>query len=161
HQEAILPWMEECMNLISADQIIAVQYLKFEIQNSLSLNCREEAVVENLFRDPATISEIFLENLKAATPWVIKAVNIELLLAQIRCRANRQVLQVAAHFSSLIKVSEGVAVRHRAGQALLSIIPLLSLSERNELAVELSKGLEIGEYEFSKYIPEYLGELAL
>lgn len=27
--------------------------------------------------------------------------------------------------------------------------------------MELLKGLEVGEYEFSKYIPEYLGQLAL
>ena len=27
--------------------------------------------------------------------------------------------------------------------------------------MELLKGLEVGEYEFSKYIPEYLGEFAL
>ena len=38
---------------------------------------------------------------------------------------------------------------------------MLTLAQRNEIAIELSKGLEIGEYEFSKYVPEYLGELAL
>ncbi|MDD3169249.1 MAG: hypothetical protein PHC91_07300, partial [Eubacteriales bacterium] len=162
NREEILPWMKECLNQIGFDQIIAVQYLKYEIQSCLSMQVsHEEAIVESLYQENATVSEIFLENLKAATPWVIKAVNIELLLSQIRCEANRQVLPVAAHFSNLIKVSERVAVRHSAGQALLSIIPLLTLSERNEVAVELSKGLEIGEYEFSKYIPEYLGELAL
>ena len=162
HQGDILPWMKECLNQIGSNQIAAVQYLEYEIQKCLGLpRYHEEETVEILYQDSATVSEIFLENLKAATPWVIKAVNIELLLAQIRCGANRQVLQVAAHFSNLIKVSERVTVRHSAGQALLSIIPLLTLSERNEVAVELSKGLEIGEYEFSKYIPEYLGELAL
>jgi hypothetical protein len=38
---------------------------------------------------------------------------------------------------------------------------LLATDQRNEIAVELLKGLEVGEYEFSKYIPEYLGEFAL
>ena len=37
----------------------------------------------------------------------------------------------------------------------------LSADERNELAIELTKGLEIGEYEYSKYIPEYLGKIAV
>lgn len=37
----------------------------------------------------------------------------------------------------------------------------MPLDQRNEIAVELTKGLEVGGYEFSKYIPEYLGELAL
>lgn len=107
------------------------------------------------------VSEIFLENLKAATPWVVKAVNIELLLDQLQEGKNAQILHVAAHLSNLIKVSERVAVRHQAGSGLLAIGPRLSLDQVNEVVIELTKGLEIGEYEFSKYIPEYLGALAL
>ena len=38
---------------------------------------------------------------------------------------------------------------------------LLTTDQCNEIAVELLKGLEVGEYQFSKYIPEYLGEFAL
>ena len=38
---------------------------------------------------------------------------------------------------------------------------LLSWDQRNEVAIELTKGLEIGEFEFSKYIPQYLGEYAM
>ena len=74
---------------------------------------------------------------------------------------NMSALQIATHFSNLVKVSERVAVRHNAGSALVSIAPLLTLAQRNEIAIELTKGLEIGEYEFSKYIPQYLGEFAL
>ena len=70
-------------------------------------------------------------------------------------------LHICAHFSNLIKVSEQVGVRHDAGRALLRLSHLLTTDQRNEIAVELLKGLEVGEYEFSKYIPEYLGEFAL
>lgn len=70
-------------------------------------------------------------------------------------------LQIATHFSNLVKVSERVAVRHNAGSALVTVAPLLTLAQRNEVTIELTKGLEIGQYEFSKYIPEYLGEFAL
>ena len=52
-------------------------------------------------------------------------------------------------------------MRHDAGRALLRLAHLLTTDQRNEIAVELLKGLEVGEYEFSKYIPEYLGEFAL
>ena len=52
-------------------------------------------------------------------------------------------------------------VRHDAGTALLRIIGLLTPDQRNEIVVELMKGLEVGEYEFSKYIPKYLGQAAL
>ena len=40
-------------------------------------------------------------------------------------------------------------------------MPYLSLDQRNEISVELLRGLEIGEYQFSKYIPDYLGEVLL
>ena len=37
----------------------------------------------------------------------------------------------------------------------------MPLEQRNEIAVELGKGLEIGDYQFSKYIPNYLGVIML
>lgn len=114
-----------------------------------------------IYSDGESTSAIFLENLKTATPWIVKAVNIELLLDQINSGNTVQLLHVATHFSNLIKVSERVAVRHSAGQALIEIMPVLSLDQRNEVVIELTKGLEIGEYEISKYIPQYLGQLAM
>lgn len=106
------------------------------------------------------VSELFLENLKVATPWMLKLTNIDFLLKVAKHRAI-SLLQVATHLSNILKVGERISVRHRAGQGLVDIAPLLTLEERNELVIELTKGLEIGEYEFSKYIPEYLGQIAL
>ena len=68
---------------------------------------------------------------------------------------------MATHLGNLVKVSETVVVRRRAGEALVSIIDKMPLSQRNEIAVELGKGLEIGDYQFSKYIPDYLGVIML
>lgn len=111
--------------------------------------------------DENAISDILLENLKAATPWIVKAVNIEYLFMLAKTGGNVSALQLATHFSNLLKVSEQVTVRHRAGEALVSLAPLLTKDQRNEISIELIKGLEIGEYEFSKYIPKYLGRFAL
>ena len=61
-----------------------------------------------------------------------------------------------ALFEPYLRYSEQVGVRHDAGRALLRLAHLLATDQRNEIAVELLKGLEVGEYEFSKYIPEYL-----
>ena len=88
------------------------------------------------------VSEIFLDNLKTATPWITKQANIRLL-------------------SNLIKVSDRVTVRHSAGSALLELAPRLTVDQRNEVAVELCRGLELGQQEFTKYIPDYLGRFAL
>lgn len=107
------------------------------------------------------ISDIFLQNMKIATPWMIKEINIQLLLEYVHKDPSANVLQVAAHLSNLLKVSERITVRHTAGRALLHVAPLLSKDQRNEIAIELNKGLETGEYEFSKYIPEYLGQFVL
>ena len=54
-----------------------------------------------------------------------------------------------------------MTVRHQAGRSLIEIARALPIEQINELVIELTKGLEIGEYQFSKYIPEYLGELVL
>lgn len=115
---------------------------------------------EPLQLDEDTMSEVFLDNLKTATPWIIKEVNIRLLSDFARAEGVHM-LHIATHLTNLIKVSDRVTVRHRAGAALLEIAPRLTHQERNEVAVELCRGLEIGQQEFSKYIPDYLGRFCL
>lgn len=163
-REEWIPVIPDCLESIGFAGKIGAAYLIHKTLNNLGSGNELELKInaENPHcKEPGVSSEIFLENLKAATPWILKIVNLDLLLDQIGEETGGGILQVAAHLSNLIKVSETVAVRHKAGEVLLSIIPLLTLDQRNEIAVELSKGLEIGQYEFSKYIPEYLGELAL
>ncbi len=109
---------------------------------------------------PEELSDILLDNLKTATPWMIKVVNVE-LLARYAAHGGGSAMQIAAHFANIIRVSEAVVVRERAGRALLGIAPRLTSEERNEVAVELAKALEAGHYEFSKYIPQYLGSFML
>lgn len=107
------------------------------------------------------ISEIFLKNMKIATPWMVKEINIRLLSDYLMTNPRANTLQIATHFSNLLKGSERITVRHTAGKALLRTAKYLSREQRNEIAIELNKGLETGEYEFSKYIPEYLGQFVL
>lgn len=107
-------------------------------------------------------SEMFLSNMKARTSWAVKIANIRLMLDYLEEQgAEDQALHVAAHLANLIKVSETVTVRKGAGDALISIIGRLKPHQCNEIAVELGKGLEIGDYQFSKYIPQYLGIIML
>ena len=106
------------------------------------------------------VSEIFLDNLKTATPWITKQANLRLLTDFARS-GKSPALHIATHLSNLIKVSDRVTVRHSAGNALLDLAPRLSVDQRNEVAVELCRGLELGQQEFTKYIPDYLGRFAL
>ena len=63
---------------------------------------------------------LFLDNLKTATPWIIKQVNLRLLTDDAR-NDHGSALHIATHLSNLIKVSDRVTVRHGAGLALLEI----------------------------------------
>ena len=109
-----------------------------------------------------TLSEMYLDNLKAGTPWTVKVANIQLMLKSLEeGESTGQTLHVATHLGNLVKVSETVIVRQAAGMGLISIIDRMPLEQRNEIAVELGKGLEIGDYQFSKYIPDYLGVIML
>jgi hypothetical protein len=133
-------------------------FLQVQVGTTLGLDMtRQEAQMSR----PELVSSVFLDNLKTATHWVLKAVGVEYLLDQVEHGNHQYVMHIATHFSNLIKVSENVVVRRMAGAALLSIAPLLSPDRRNEIAVELSKSLETGQSEISKYIPEYLGRFSL
>lgn len=108
------------------------------------------------------LSVMFLDNLKTGTPWIEKVVNISIMLRYVQENEKRsQMLHVATHLVNLIKVSETVTVRKAAGRGLLSIIDRMPMEQRNELTIELFNGLELGDYQFSKYIPDYLGILML
>ena len=135
-------------------------FLQYKILSNLGADT--ERLQEILYGEDR-VSDIFLDNLKTSTPWVIKAVNIKMLRDLLNHKDNsyRHMLHVAAHYSNLIKVSDQVVVRREAGKALLELADRLSPDQVNEVSVELVKGLEVGEYEYSKYIPPYLGEIAL
>lgn len=160
-------WSEKIARMVRGaekEETIGFRFLTARICKNWALpgaekrmNEYEEEVAQNM----EIVSDIFLDNLKIGTPWVIKAINIELLLDYINGEQKSHILHIATHFSNLLKVSERIIVRHRAGDALLLIAPLMSRDQRNEVAIELTKGLETGEYEFSKYIPDYLGEFVL
>ena len=147
---------------VAGDGIVSVAFLKYRTRQALR---QKRIVTEETFDDPVapefSNADIFRDNLKAFTPWVIKAVNIEVMLDEVESGARSEVFYIATHLSNLLKVSERVTVRHKAGQGLLQIFDLMTREQRHEIVIELTKGLEIGEYQFSKYIPEYLGVLIM
>ena len=133
-------------------------YLQSRLSGILGLDISGH---QKLLDQGEAASSVFLDNLKTATPWVLKAVGVEYLLDQARREESVNALHIAAHFSNLIKVSENVVVRRLAGNALLDIAPLLTPDRRNEVAVELCEALETGQSEISQYIPQYLGQFLL
>lgn len=63
------------------------------------------------------------------------------------------------HFSNLLSVSEHLPVREHAGAALLQLVPYLTVDQRNEIVVDLTRELETGQEQISYYIPPFLGRL--
>ncbi|MBO5565199.1 MAG: cytidyltransferase-related domain protein, partial [Lachnospiraceae bacterium] len=133
-------------------------FLQYRILSRLGEDTEK---IRRILYERDRVSDIFLDNLKTATPWIVKAVNIKLLKDQVMRGETDHHLHIASHLSNLLKVSEHVTVRQDAGDALIEIMLVLKPDERNDIVVELVRGLEMGEYEFSKYVPAYLGKAAL
>ena len=66
---------------------------------------REDICAGGLTLQEAQVSDIFLDNLKTDTPWIIKQVNLRLLTDDAR-NDHGSALHIATHLSNLIKVSD-------------------------------------------------------
>lgn len=108
---------------------------------------------------PGTRATMFLENLKSETHKVTKMTNIEILLNRARAQESQERFYTAMHYCNLLKVSAYEAVRHKAGDCLVELFDLLTRSHKNDIVIELLRALEIEGFGFTKYIPQYLGQL--
>ena len=157
--------LEDILDVISEfspDEGLCMNYLKFKIGECLK-------APESLLKKYSSLlsgnwyktSDIFLNNLKAATPWNVKTISIDYIMENLSQKNELALLQTATHLANLVKVSAMESVRNKAGNSLVELGPMLTIDQRNEIAFELLKGLEIDEMQYAKYIPEYLGRFAL
>lgn len=135
-------------------------YIKYIIGRKINISADYfNILVKNYIEGDS--SEIFLQNLKTATPWVNKKINIDILYDQVIESPKVKGLHTSMHLCNLLKVSAVERVRNYGGTTLLNIFHLLSLEERNDVAIELLRALEMESYQFTKFIPDYLGQLLL
>ena len=142
-------------------KIPAENLLKLKIFTLLNIKTSIPIFQNYCQQDYAKIPDIFLSNLKTATDWIKKKNQIDLLLNYTINKAPTTGLHTAIHFCNLLKVSAVESVRHRAGIAIVKIMPYLTLPERNEVAIELLRALEIEGHRFTEYIPPFVGEIIL
>ncbi|KAA8671796.1 cytidyltransferase [Clostridium sp. HV4-5-A1G] len=148
------------ISITTKSKIPAENFLMFKINKKLNLN--DIDIFEYYCDlDNKVVTDIFLSNLKTATDWIRKKNQVELLLYHALDDPQLTGLHTAIHFCNLLKVSAVETVRNTAGSAVLEIMPYLSLAERNEVAVELLRALEIEGNRFTEYIPRYTGQAAL
>ena len=136
-------------------------YLYFRIFTLLNMN--EHIILFKTYcqEDYTKVPEIFLSNLKTATNWVVKKHQIDILLNYTLDVASTTGLHTCIHFCNMLKVSAIETVRNNAGYSILKIMPNLNDSERNEVAIELLRGLEIEGQKFTEYISPFLGQVIL
>jgi len=146
---------------ISRSELPAENFLTMKIVELLDL----DKIIIDKFKefhkkDLEKIQYIFLSNLKTSTSWIIKKIQIEFLLEHT-LRARQEEIYTALHFCNILKVSGIEDIRNLAGRTLIDLMPCLSFQQRNDIAIELLRALEMEDYQFTKYIPYYLGKLIL
>ncbi|MDD4363724.1 MAG: cytidyltransferase, partial [Atribacterota bacterium] len=109
-------------------------------------------------QDKEKIDRMYLTNLKTSTDPIIKKIQIDILLEKAKTD-RKEAVYTALHFCNIQKVSSHESIRNYAGKSLIKIIPYLNMEHKNDIAIELLKALEIDDYQYTKYIPYYLGQL--
>jgi len=110
----------------------------------------------------APIREVMLRNLKTQTGWVEKKVACDYLLDLVAARGEGQqglAGEVAFHLANLLKVSRVEGTRFHAGRCLMRLLPVLGDTQRNDLAIELVRSLQLEGERVTRYIPRFLGPL--
>jgi cytidyltransferase-like protein len=67
--------------------------------------------------------------------------------------------EVAFHLANLLKVSRVEGTRFNAGRCLMQLLPVLTDTQRNDLAIELVRSLQLDGEGVTRYIPRFLGPL--
>lgn len=140
----------------------AENYLRLKLSSKMDLDENIRNIFTEYFvGDYDKMPDIYLSNLKTDTDWILKKVNINMLFEFSLQNIKEHGFYTAMHFCNLLKVSEIEAVRNNAGEALIKLIPYLSFEQRNDVAIELIRALEIEGYPFAEFIPYFLGQVIL
>ena len=104
---------------------------------------------------------LFQENQKIEIPWIKKLVNMEILNDYFRNNKKEDCFQLAAHLVNILQNSDRIVIRRQAGQYLTELMEDLTDAQRYEIAAELTKGLEIGQYAGDLIIGDNTGVIAV
>ena len=128
--------------------------------HSQVLDCMRQRVLGLRMNEISSgeVSDFYLSNLKNAVHWTIKLVQIDLLCDDVH-RHPDSAFHTAMHLSNLLSVSEHLPVREYAGRRLLEVCQALTISQRNEIAIDLIRELESGQDQISRFIPPYAGHI--
>lgn len=128
--------------------------------DDLAASCRPDS------RESGPIQDVMLRNLKSRVGWVEKKVNCDFLVETAHARrvdgsdvGSYFANEVANHLANLLKVSRVEGTRFHAGRCLLRLLPVLTVTQRNDLFVELLRSLQLDVEAVTRYIPRFLGSV--
>lgn len=153
--------VESLLAMEEDDMHIAERYARVRILETIGQGNRLEFIHRIFQEGGGEISDVFLSNLKTATHDIIKKFQIHMLLDYATQIKRSEAFYTAMHFSNLLKVSAFESVRNTAGVGLIRLIDELTFEQRNDIVIELLRALEMESYQFTRYIPEYLGKIIL
>ncbi len=140
----------------------ALNFARLKLVESLELGEDiQKQYAEPCKEDIKEVSSLFLSNLKSATHFIAKRFQVDLLVQHTLEDQYDNAFYTAMHFCNLLKVSAVETVRNRAGVGLIELVPNLSFEQRNDIVVELLRALEMESYQFTRYIPQYLGRILM
>ncbi len=156
-----------CVGLLAAnaraEALVAELFLLEELARLADAVPLAERCLELREEGRGAVREVMLRNLKSRVGWVEKKINCDYLLARARGRMARGedpethfANEVAFHLANILKVSRVEGARFHAGRCLLELVPQLSVQQRNDLAVELLRSLQLDVEAVTRYIPRFL-----
>lgn len=138
--------------------IPAENYLRYKIVDKIQASSGlVKRFREHCLQDTEKMERMYLNNLKSSTDAIIKEVQIDMLTERAKT-SREEAVYTALHFCNILKVSSHESIRNYAGRTLIEIIPYLNVEQKNDISIELLKALEIDDYQYTKYIPYYLGQ---
>lgn len=150
-----------------ASDPVCIRYLIFRIRRRLR---REMAAAApetggEALRDASftcSIPALYMENQRAEIPWIFKQTNMQILKEHFLEQSDRDgIYQYAAHLLHLLQFADRIVNKLQAGRDLTDCVAVLSEAQQYEIVLELVRGMEMGEYAVSWYIPRFLGRMYL
>jgi len=144
--------------------LVAELALMAELADACGLARLAERCRELLEWNRNPVQEVMLRNLKSRVGWVEKKVNCDFLVDTALARHRdgidpeaHRANEVAVHLANLLKVSRVEGTRFHAGRSLLRLLGVLTVTQRNDLMVELIRSLQLDVEAVARYIPRFLG----
>lgn len=159
--DLLFPYITKVINKSANNSSIKLNFIRYKLSEESGFNTKGTQQVTFEIKRDELLSYVFTDNLKVSTSGTDKKINIEILKYLTETADEQLISRITTHLSNLLVVSRRLSVREKAGELLVNIIKYAPDTQRNEMVIELAESLDSGDYQYIKYVPNYLGRMAL